>query len=250
MKIVSFVNETKEQVIQKLLEASGTGNCTRDTIPFNVGHADVAIIRGGAIEKASITHLVLNQVKPPAADEPLDYMVFQMEIFPENPHCPMGHFNTEWALTGSGPYYMNLDLFPALLPKDDLIETKNAMVRVAEKFSIDKDKMREGLDEHYNMEHFDAPLASNVGCKLLNLKDEQVDLFIEAYHTFFDCFLTLLHNKKEKPYTETDTALKLKRNGKWLEYITLKDSAIKMALATGIPPEVLIKLSYPPTAVF
>jgi coproporphyrinogen III oxidase len=250
MKIVSFVNETKELVIEKLLEVSGAGNCTRDTIPFDVGHADSAVIRGGAIEKASITHLVLNQVKPPGVNDPLDYMVFQMEVFPENPHCPMGNFNTEWALTGSGPYHMNLDLFPALPQGDTFKGVKTAMDGVAEKFGIDKEEMRKGLDEHYTMEHFDEPLSSNVGCKLLNLKDEQVDLFIEAYHTFFNGYVDVLKSRKDTPYTESDTALKHRRNGKWLEYITLKDVAIKMALNTGIPPEVLVKLSYPPSAVF
>ena len=78
MKNVSFVNKTKENVIEKLLEVSGTGRCTRGTFPFDAGHADSAVIRGGAIEKAAITHLVLNQVKPPGIKEPLDYKVFQI----------------------------------------------------------------------------------------------------------------------------------------------------------------------------
>jgi coproporphyrinogen III oxidase len=250
MRIVPFVNETKEKVLQSLLEISGGGHCVRETVPLKVGTADVAVIRGGALEKAAMTHLVLNQVMPPGATRPLDYMVFQVEIYPDNPYCPMGHFNTEWALTGSGPYHMNLDLFPAIIVKEDIAAMRAAMDAVAQRFGMDAHKMRTGLDEHYNMAHWDAPLAAMVGCKLLDLKEDQLELFIAAYQTFLDTYLKLLRSRQGMSFTEADKKVKLRRNGKWLEYITLKDPAVKMALATGITPDVLIKLSFPPSAEF
>jgi hypothetical protein len=37
---------------------------------------------------------------------------------------------------------------------------------------------------------------------------------------------------------------------KWLQYLTLKDRAIKGALARGIPLEVLIEMGFPPSVVF
>jgi len=110
--------------------------------------------------------------------------------------------------------------------------------------------MREGLDEHYNMEHWDLPLATKVGCKLLQLKEGDLDLFVTAYHIFFDTYLDILKKRKDTVFSEEETRLKHERNGKWLEYIALKDRAIKMAQATGIPPEVLIGLSFPPSTVF
>lgn len=250
MKILKFVNETKEKVINRLLEASVSGECTRETIHFKAGQADIAVIRGGAVEKASVTHLELKQVQPPGIDKPVDATVFQMEIFPENPYCPMGHFNTEWSISQTYTYHMNLDLFPAVFIEEDLKNIKQSMDAVAGQFGLDKDRMRDGLDQHYNMDHFDAPLSSKVGCKLLELKDEQVDLFITAYHTFFNSYIEILNRRKDTPYNDADKKMKLKRNGKWLEYITLKDRAVRMAVATGIPPEILIKLSYPPSAIF
>ena len=121
---------------------------------------------------------------------------------------------------------------------------------VADLFSRDRDKMREGLDEHYGMEHWDFPLATKVGCKLLNLKDTEIDLFIKAYRTFFEGYLDIIKRRKNTPYTEADSKLKLRRNGKWLEYIAIKDKAIRLGLDAGIPPQVMIALSFPPTAGF
>jgi coproporphyrinogen III oxidase len=250
MRIVSFVNETKDRVIDELVKASETGKCVKTTSPFKVGEAHVAVIRGGAIEKAVVTHLEMRQVPTPLDDKPQDYMVFQMEIFPENPNCPMGHFNTEWSLSGEGPYNMNLDIFPAVEITEDIDEIKAVMDNIADNFKIDRDTMREGLTDHYNMPHWDKPLASNVGCKLQNLNNEQLDLFIASYNAFFEKYLEILKRRSNTPFTDADTSLKRRRNGKWLEYIAIKDRAIKMGLATGIPPEVIINLSFPPSAIF
>ena len=250
MDIVTFVKEMKERASRELLEVSGTGKLIEKTYTFKGSKADIMMIRGGAIEKAAITHMVLRGIKPPGTNEEIDGMVYQMEVFPENPYCPMGHFNTEWSMKGPGPYHMNLDLFPAVRIEEDLKAVKQKMDLVADQFGRNREKMREGLDTHYNMEHFPFPLATKVGCKLLELKGEELDLFISAYHAFFDAYLDILRKRKDSPFSEKDTQLKLERNGRWLEYITLKDRAIKMAQATGVPPEVLIALSYPPSAVF
>ena len=250
MRIEDFVNEMKKKATGGLLEVSGGGKSIEKTYEFQVGRADIVIIRGGAIEKAAITHLILKDVKIPGTDEKTDGMVYQMEVFPENPYCPMGHFNTEWTMSGQVTYYMNLDLFPAVRVEEDLNTMKGLMDGVADKFGRDRNKMREGLDIHYNMEHWAFPLATKVGCKLLKLEEDDLNLFITAYHTFFDAYLNIIRKRKDTQFSEEERRLKLERNGKWLEYIAFKDGAIKMAQATGIPPEVLINLSLPPSAVF
>jgi coproporphyrinogen III oxidase len=250
MKIVSFVDKTKDRVINELINVSKTEKCVKTSTPFKVGYAHLAVIRGSVFEKAVVSHLIMNQVVTPASDKPQDYMVFQMEIFPENPNCPIGHFNTEWALSGEGPYHMNLDLFPAVEIPEDINEMKAVMDNLASDFNIDEDKMREGLIAHYNMPHWDKPLASNVGCKLMHLKNDGLDLFIASYNAFFEKYLEIINRRKNMPFTDEDTKLKKRRNGKWMEYIAIKDPAVKMGLATGIPPEVIIDLCFPPSATF
>ena len=264
MNVLEFVKEMKEKATKELLAISKTGKSIEKTYKFKIGQADIVTIRGGAIEKAAITHMVFRGLsidRAPGADmgvkysgeeERADGMVYQMEVFPENPYCPMGHFNTEWSRKGSGSYQytMNLDLFPAVRVEEDLEGMKRLMDGVADRFGRDRGKIREGLDVHYNMKHWAFPLATKVGCKLIALEERHVDLFIEAYRTFFSGYLEILKKRKDTPFGETESGLKLERNGKWLEYLTLKDDAIKAAQATGSPPEVIIGLSYPPSAVF
>ena len=250
MNVLEFLEEMKERASRELLEVSGTGKLTEKTYTFDRGLGHILIIRGGAIEKAAISHLALKSVTQPGIDAKADAVVFQMEVFPENPYCPMGHFNTEWQTRGSRHYYMNLDLFPAIRIEEDLKSVKDAMDLVADRFGRDRDKMREELDIHYNMEHFAAPLASKVGCKLLELMDEDLDLFISAYRAFFDAYLAIIRERKGSPCSEGDVRLKLERNGKWLEYLTLKDRAVKMAQSSGVPAELLIDLGFPPSAAF
>jgi coproporphyrinogen III oxidase len=249
-KMTAFVNETREHVIKSLLEASGGGELVRKIVPFKVGQADVAIIRGGCLEKASVTHMKLSQVKPPELDCVIDYMVFQVEVFPENPWCPMGHFNTEWGMTGKGPYHMMLDVFPAVDDPTIYAPALEAMDGVAETFSINKQELRAGLAGHYCMDHWGASLAANAGCRFMHLGPEKLDLFIAAYHAFFEGYMKVLAFNRDRDYTQEAVQRKLRRNGRWLEYLTLKDVAVKMGLGVGIPPEVLVDLSYPPSAVF
>lgn len=264
MEIVNFVKEMKEKSMTELLTISGTGKCIEKTYEFKIGHANIATIRGGAIEKAAITHMVLKGISIDRApeedmgvaysveDENVDAMVYQMEVFPANPYCPMGHFNTEWSKKDSNSYQytMNLDLFPAVKVEEDLQTIKHLMDQVAEQFRRDRNEMRMGLEKHYNMGHWSAPLATKVGCKLMGLKEGEINLFMAAYRTFLDGYLEILRKRKDSPFSEDEVKLKLKRNGKWLEYITLKDDAIKAARAGGIPSTVLIGLAFPPSAIF
>jgi len=251
MTIDEFVENMKQKASKGLLEVSGTGKLSKRTWTFPKGHAEIMVIRGGAIEKAAILHMRRQGVTRPSITGDVDTFVYQMEVFPEHPYCPMGHFNAEGLTKGPRFYNMNLDLFPAVRVEEDLRAMKAAMDGVADRFGRDREKMREGLDTHYTMEHFAAPLATKVGCKLMNLKDEDLDLFVAAYETFLGVYLDIISKRKGIAYTESDVQLKLERNGKWLEYMTLKDGAVRGVLERGvIPPEVLIEMGFPPSAIF
>ncbi len=251
MTIDEFVENMKQKATKGLLEVSGTGKLSERTWTFSKGQAEIMVIRGGAIEKASIMHMTLQDFTVPGMTSELQHVVFQMEVFPENAYCPMGHFNTELTTKESRRYNMNLDLFPAVRVEEDLRAMKAAMDVVADRFGRDREKMREGLDTHYNMEHFAAPLATKVGCKLRELKDEDLDFFVTAYETFLGVYLDIISKRKGTACTESEMQLKLERNGKWLQYMTLKDGAIKASRERGGPPaEVLIEMGFPPSAIF
>jgi len=250
VKIDDFVNEMKEKTAGVLLEVSGGGERSDKRYGFKAGTAHIITVRGGAIEKAAITHLVLAGVKPPGADKASDGVVYQMEVFPENPYSPMGHFNLQWTTGASNYYSMNLDLFPAVTVKEDLADMRSVMDGVADSFGRDRNEMRKGLDEHYHLEYWKDPLATRVGCKLLSLGDDMVDLVTTAYRTFFDAYAGILKKRKDTPFGDNEWKIKLERNGRWLEYIVFKDRAVKMALAFGMPAEILTGLSFPPSAAF
>ena len=250
MIIDEFIENMKQKASKGLLEVSGIGKLSKRTRDFPKGHSEIMVVRGGAIEKAAIQHMTLKGVTMPGVTGEHDAVVYQMEVFPENPYCPMGHFNTEWAADEPRLYYMNLDLFPAVRVEEDLGLMKAAMDAVADKFGRDREKMREGLDTHYTMEHFATPLAAKVGCKLLELKDEDLDLFVTAYETFLNVYLDIISKRKGVAYTESEMQLKLERNGNWLKYLMLKDRAVKAARDLGFPLEMLVEQAFPPFAIF
>jgi coproporphyrinogen III oxidase len=248
--ILSFVREMKKKVADELCAVGPGVERVENTHTFQAGKATITTLRGGPVEKANITHMTLKSVTMPGTTEKVDPTVFQVEIFPDNPYCPMGHFNTEWTTAETGPYYMNLDLFPAVRVEEDLEDMRKAMDDIAHRFGRDREKMREGLDVQYNMDHWSNPLATRVGCKLMKLEEKELALFISAYTTFFEVYLNILKKRCGTPYGEEETRLKWERNGKWLEYIAFKDGAVKMAQACGIPAQVLTGITFPPSVVF
>ncbi len=251
MTIDEFVENMKQKVSKGLLEVSGTGKLSKRTWTLSNGQAEIMVIRGGAIEKAAIQHLTLQGITRPGITGDFNAVVFHIKVFPENPYCPMGHFNTEWfVINGPCRYTMVLDLFPAVRVEEDLTAMKAAMDVVADRFGKDRDKMREGLDTQYTMEHFTTTLATKVGFKLLELGDEDLDLLFTAHETFLGVYLDIINKRKGIAYTESEVQLKLERNGKWLQYMVLKDGAIKAGRDRGIPPDVLVEMGFPPSAAF
>jgi hypothetical protein len=84
----------------------------------------------------------------------------------------------------------------------------------------------------------------------MHLKEQELDLFIGAYTTFFDFYLKILQKRCSTPCGADEIRLKGERNGKWLEYIAFKDGAVKMAQAYGIPARVLTGITFPPSVVY
>jgi coproporphyrinogen III oxidase len=248
--IVSFVKEMRARVADALSAVGPGVQRVQTAHTFQAGEATIITLRGGPIEKANITLMNLRDVAMPGTTETVEPTVFQVEVFPENPYCPMGHFNTEWTRPGAGPYYMNLDLFPAVRVEEDLVDMRKAMDGVADRFGRNRDAMREGLDVQYNMDHWSHPLATKVGCKLMKLEEKELDLFIGAYTTFFEAYLKIVKKRCDTPYGAEELRLKGERNGKWLEYIAFKDGAVKMAQAYAIPARVLTGITFPPSVVF
>jgi len=250
MTIEEFVENMKQKASNGLLEVSGTGKLSKRTWDFPNGQAEVIVIRGGAIEKAAIQHLILRGITQPGTDVSFDASVFHIKVYPENPYCPMGHFNTEWMTMVPRRHTIVMDLFPAVPVEEDLNAMKAAMDTVADRFGRDSEQMRQELTTQYNMEHFTVPLAARVGLKLVGLGEEDLDLLFTAHETFLNVYLDIIRKRKTATYTETDVQLKLERNGKWLEYFMLKDGAVKAGRDRGIPPEVLIEMGFPPLATF
>jgi coproporphyrinogen III oxidase len=251
MNILDFVHDMKKRALEELLAVSDGGEISARKFEFATGRAELSILRGNAIEKASIAHIDLTGIPMPDKGQIFDITVYQMEVFPRNPRCPMGHFSTEWFTLGEQvTYNMNLDFFPAITVEEDLRIVKKQMRGVAEEFQRNPDESRKGLAVQYNMPHWSGSLASQTGLQLKQLTEGDLPLFVAAYHTFFDGYLDILQKRKDTPCSDSDNEQTLDRNNKWLEYITLKDRAIKAGQTIGIPPEVIIGFSYPPSCGF
>jgi hypothetical protein len=101
--IDEFVEDMKQQSTSRLLEVSATAKLSKRTWFFPKGQSEIMVIRGGAIEKAAITYITLQGITRPDITGNIDTFGYQMEVFPENPYCPMRRFNIEGINNGTSP---------------------------------------------------------------------------------------------------------------------------------------------------
>ena len=250
MTVNELVEDMKQKASKGLLAVSGTGKSSERTWTFPNGHAEVMVVKGGAIDKAAIQYMSLQGVTRVRQTGDFDGVVLHIVVFPENPYCPMGNLIFEGITKGTRRYYMNLDLFPAVRVEEDLAAMKAAMDAVADRFERDREVMREGLDTLYTMEHFPAPLTAKVGCKLLLYEEEDLNFLAAAYDTFLSVYLDIISKRKGISYTESDVHLKLERNGRWLQLLVLREGEIRFAQNQGMPPEIIVEMGFPPSAIF
>lgn len=76
--------------------------------------------------------------------DPIDARVLQIEIFPSSPILPMGHINMERFNARSNLMTVNLDIFPASTPEDEIKIIRRQMSGIAEKHGKSQKELSRG----------------------------------------------------------------------------------------------------------
>jgi len=217
---------------------------------------EVAVSRGQVFEKATVSEIALNWPKASkalvdlqlaGASEPVRVLVLQIEIFPLSPLLPMGHFNIERFYAGKNKLTANMDVFPAATPEEDLDSLRKQMAGVAEKYGKDQWTLSRGLAEQYTMEGWPQPLAARAGFQLKMVSlEENFSIARDGAEAFFNGYMEMVAKLKGQPGSTADEEAKNEMQAHWLEYLLMKDGAVRMGRERGHPFEALRWMGLPP----
>ena len=122
------------------------------------------------------------------------------------------------------------------------------MADVAKKFGKNQIEISKDLAEQYNMEEWRKPLAARAGFQIkMLLLEENYELAKEGAEMFFESYVEMVKKLKSRVFNQEDEKLMNEMRSHWLEYLLMKDGAVKMSREKGHPFDALRWMGLPPT---
>jgi len=262
--ITGFKNKAIEEIISlngtmwqsKTWKHKGPAPLDPEQIEYTYRH-EVNASRGEVFEKATVSKISIDwpkaaknlvDLKLASASDTVRVLVLQIEMFPLSSLLPMGHFNIERFYAGKNMLNANMDVFPAATPKEDVDTLRKQMSAVAKKYGKDQWQLSSGLAQQYNMDGWQQPLAARAGfqCKMIPL-EESFPMIRDGAEAFLNGYMAMVRNLKDSPFSADDDVLKNEMRTHWLEYLLVKDGAVRMGREKGHPFEALRWMGLPPT---
>jgi coproporphyrinogen III oxidase len=267
-EVESFIAGFKKKAIEAITSLNGTMWQSRtwdhkgpapsdpEQIEYTYRH-EVNASRGDVFEKATVSEISIDwpkaaktlvDLKLASESDAVSVRVLQIEMFPLSALLPMGHFNIERFYSGKNMLNANMDVFPAATPKEDVDTLRKQMSEVAKKYEQDQWQLSSGLAQQYNMDGWQQPLAARAGFqfKMLPL-EENFPVVRDGAEVFLNGYLEMVRKLKDSPCSSDDDVLKNQMRAHWLEYLLMKDGAVRMGREKGHPFEALRWMGLPPT---
>ena len=267
-EVGSFIAGFKKKAIEAITSLNGTNWQSRtwehtgptSTDPEQVAYTyrhEVNESRGAVFEKGTVSEISIDwpkaaktlvDLKLAGESDAVSVRVLQIEIFPLSARLPMGHFNIERFYAGKNMLNANMDVFPAATPTEDVDILRKQMSEVAKKYGKDQWQLSSGLAEQYNMDGWQYPLAARAGFqfKMIPLENN-FSLVRDGAEVFLNGYMEMVRKLKDHRFSTDDDVLKNEMRTHWLEYLLMKDGAVRMGREKGHPFEALRWMGLPPT---
>jgi len=256
-RAISVISEFNGEKWEKKTFTHMTPSEEKDSGSESSYRHEVNVSRGSVFEKATVSEIVIKYKKPSEfmierglakEGDPVDIRVIQVEIFPRSSKIPMGHLNIERLDARKDIINTNFDVFPASTPEDVIEGVRKKMKAVAEKYGYDHEKLSAGLQKQYNMEEWEKPLSAGAGIqlKMLNLS-RAMGIAKEGAETLLSSYADIVRKHKDEEESGKDKLRMNEMRAHWMEYLFLKDGAVKMARARNHPFGAIRLMGMPPT---
>jgi len=254
VEVITGLNSAPWQ--SRTWEHKGPAASDPEQIEYTYRH-EVNISKGTVFEKATVSEIFINwpkasktlvDLKLAAESDAVRVLVLQIELFPASSLLPMGHFNLERFYAGKNILNANMDVFPAATPKDAIDTLRKQLSGVAEKYGKEQWALSSGLAEQYNMEGWEHPLAARAGFQFKMMPLEENFLFArDGAEVFLNGYMDMVKKSTGRPASPVDDVLKNEMRTHWLEYLLIKDGAVRMGRQKGHPFEAVRWMGLPPT---
>jgi coproporphyrinogen III oxidase len=246
MDMEGYFSEVKAVAVEGFKRLNDTTQVEHKKWEVPVGSWDVSVVRGKVLEKATLSHILLN-TKNPLTGEDTRFDVVQAKVYPASPKIPILLFNVEYrAAVKEQKFAGMLDVVPVAAHEEDLNFLADGLKNVVEKHGVDHEPLRKKVENIYKMDQWENGINAGIGI-YLDLAKEQLALIKEAGSQWLTSYFTIAEKREKESSTSEEVALMDSARARIMEYYFLGDMSISVAQKIGVPLEALTLGTLAPT---
>jgi coproporphyrinogen III oxidase len=246
MDMEGYYQEVKEVAVEGFKRLNDTTQVEHKVWEVPVGKWEVSVVRGKVLEKATLSHILLN-TKNPLTGEDTRFDVVQAKVYPASPKIPVLLFNVEnRAGEKEDKFAGMLDVIPVATSEEDLDFLGGGLKKVIEKHGVDHEPLRKKVENIYKMDQWEKGLNAGIGI-YLDFAKEQLDVIKDAGFQWLTSYFTVAEKRAKAPFTSEEEALMDSARARIMEYYFLGDMSITIAQKIGVPLEALTLGTIAPT---
>jgi coproporphyrinogen III oxidase len=246
MDMEGYFSEVKAVAVEGFKRLNDTTQVEHKKWEVPVGSWDVSVVRGKVLEKATLSHILLN-TKNPLTGEDTRFDVVQAKVYPASPKIPILLFNVEYRAAAKEQKFAGmLDVVPVAAHEEDLNFLADGLKNVVEKHGVDHEPLRKKVENIYKMDQWEHGINAGIGM-YLDLTKEQLDLIKEAGFQWITSYFTIAEKREKETATSEEVALMDSARARIMEYYFLGDMSITVAQKIGVPLEALTLGTLAPT---
>jgi len=246
MDMEGYYSEVKEVALEGFKRINDTTQVEHKKWEVPVGSWEVSVVRGEVLEKAALSHILIN-TKNPATGEDTHFDVIQAKVYPASPKIPILLFNVENRAAGKADKFEGmLDIVPVAAHEEDMNFMADGLTKVIAKHGEDHETLRKKVQNLYKMDQWEKGINAGIGI-YLDLTLEQFDLLKEAGFQWIASYFTIVEKRKKETATSEEVVLMDSARARIMEYYFLGGMSISVAQKIGVPLEALTLGTIAPT---
>ena len=256
-----WFSNLRDRICAKFEEIDEIGKFTRKTWQRDGGGGGVmSVMKGNIFEKVGVNvSTVHGEFSPefrkdiPGAEENPKFFATGISLVAHmrSPLVPAVHMNTRYIETSKTWFGGGADLNPMIENEEDTLKFHQAFKQACDKHNPEYyEKFKKWADEYFFIKHRnEARGVGGIFYDYINSGNFEADFAFtkDVGETFLKVYPEIVLAHKNKPWTDEQREIQLRKRGRYVEFNLVYDRGTKFGFMTGGNTEAIL-MSLPPVA--